>query len=469
MKPKILFLFLPFLMLTGCLEDSQSGIALELASDKEDIFAVADIFTGDGELTKTIKISSNRSWSAHLNDLDNPIDESDPSQSVPWASLSVEEHLNVMNVNEDIIDSIFFNRNYSQKQINGVLNIYSEGKLRKSIPLTQAGAKYFLTVDDYQPSLYSDGGGIFSINVVSNVKWRATLDQASTTADIQLMSTEGQDAGKITFRLRSNDDPVEKTVKFIVSADGLEDVPVTVKQKALDPSVKVFNIYAKFGVSGKNRNSVPVVVLATEKMDPEVLAAGARFYYRVGHEGFTEEMVPIAGDPEVPVKAEDGIQFADMNSAFQDIYIDIYGVCDGYRDSYTRIYCRHWRTALDYTEGTGNGLIFTETPEKISVSTLALRNKLQTVGTKSTMSGTACAYYLAHNLTRTPTITFLIDGVSGGSKSYYSEECTSTKPLGIVSSVLPVSEGGLICFETTNQKGPYLYSFASLEQQSFKP
>ena len=58
----------------------------------EDALLVEAEFLSDGDDVRSLVIRSNRSWFAHLNDLDNPVDPADPEASVPWGWLSVDHH-----------------------------------------------------------------------------------------------------------------------------------------------------------------------------------------------------------------------------------------------------------------------------------------------------------------------------------------------------------------------------------------
>lgn len=466
MKTKILLFFLPVMLMTACLDHGLSEVPLELSSDQEEVFAVADIMTGDGELSKTIKIISNKSWSAHLNDLDNPIDESDVSQSVPWGSLSVEEHSNVTNVTDEVEITVNFNRNFSKSQINGVLNIYSDGGLRKSIPLTQAGVIYSLAANYDGDNPVSDNGGMINIEVKSNAPWSVRVDE-STTADAVLLNSEGIDNGTVQIRLRSNDDPVTKSLKLVFSADDCDDVVLDLVQKEIDPSIKIFDFNTVFRIDGTNKNQIPVVILDDSSIAPELKEAGIKFYYKSGTEGFTDDLIPDNSCPEFPA---DGVFFADLNVALSRAYVEIMADCPGYRSVYKKVYARHWRTcSTGQTESGPNGFNITVAPSKVSASSWTLDNKLQTFGTKAEIGGKCCAYYMAHNLTRTPQMTFLLAGTKCGSYTYVKSEADASHPLAKVSSFASVKPGEDICVEVTNKKGPYLWSFASLEQINFKP
>jgi len=477
MKSKILLLSLTSLLtfsFVGCIEQGQLEVPLELASDKQEIFVVADVVTGDGELSKTVRITSNRSWSAHLNDIDNPIDESDPTQSVPWGSLSVEEHPNVSNVVDEVDVTIEFNRNYSKSQNNGVLNIYCEGKLRKSISLTQAGVIYSVSASYEEEEPVSDNGGTLFVDVQSNTHWTVKLDESST-ADVKLFTTEGDDSGEIKLRMRSNDDPQEKTVKLIVSADECEDAVVEIKQSAVDPTIKFFSLPFTFKEDGGSKlTKTPLVVLDKAALDPDVVAAGLKVYYKMGTEGFSDDLIPDSSSDEFP---EAGVAFVVKDSKgkdmkFNEAYFQILAEAPGYRSVNLKIYCRHWRLGSTYGHykiGTVDDLYISGTAPTDKSTYLQYTTKVTKIGTTAKYAGEALATRLFYNNVATTQMQFFIAGKASGSHTYANKETTSSKPDMLVSSVQTVKVGDDIHVENTNKKAGQIITFASMERFTYKP
>lgn len=465
MKKKILLLFLPVLFLTGCLNQGLSEVPLELSSDKEDVFAVADIMTGDGELTKTIKVISNRSWSAHLNDLKNPIDESDATQSVPWGSLDIEEHSNVTGVTDEVEITVNFNRNYSKEQINGVLNIYSEGMMRKSIPLTQAGAVYVVKVEPVNAEDVSDNGGTIFLNVTSNTHWKASIDP-STTADAVLLTAEGVDSGEIKVRVRSNDDESEKILKLVVTAEDCENQVVELKQKPIDPSVKLIDFNVVPVQIGTKKTKFPGVGIDMAGLDPALVAAGVKFYYKASTEGFSDNLIPDTSCPEVP---ETGIDFAREMVKMNQIYVQILGTCPGYRDVNMKVHCRYWRLGLSYITTSELGLYISNAFSAMKDDYVTYDSKRTEIGTNSVLGGKASAFRIFYNNTSTTQMTFWVGGKNAGSYTYANKETTSSNPEFKVSTTESVNVGDKIYVENTNKKKGQIFSFGCLEQITYKP
>ena len=128
-------------LLYACIGTDVSDNKADMSSDVAEITVQAE-FVADGDNVRTVVIRSNRSWFAHLDDLDHPIDPSDPQARVNWATLSVEHHQNLTNTIEETEIVITFNENFSPVAINGVLNIWCEGEIMKSIPIVQTGRVY---------------------------------------------------------------------------------------------------------------------------------------------------------------------------------------------------------------------------------------------------------------------------------------------------------------------------------------
>lgn len=477
MKSKILLLSVISMLafpLVGCIERGQLDVPLELSSDKEEIFAVADVVTGDGELTKTLRITSNRSWSAHLNDLDNPIDESDPTQKVPWGSLDVEEHPNIGHLVDEVDLTIEFNRNYSKEQNNGVLHIYCEGELRKSIRLTQAGVVYSVSASYGDGEPVSDNGGVLFVDVMSNTKWTVRLDP-STTADAALLTTEGVDVGQIKLRVRSNDDPVEKTAKVIVSAPECADAVVEIKQNALNPEIKFFTLPFTFKTDGASKlTQTPLLYLDRKALDPDVVAAGLKVYYKMGTEGFSDDLVPDSSSDEFP---DAGAVFVVKDAKGKDMkynegYFQILAEAPGYRSVNLKVYCRHWRlgsTYGHYALGTVDDLYISGTAPADKSTYLQYGSKLTSIGTKAKYAGEALATRLFYNNTSLTQMQFFIAGKASGSYTYADKETTSSKPDMLVSDVQTVKVGDDIHVENTNKKKGQIITFASMERFTYKP
>lgn len=223
MKRVFPFLFLP-LALASCVD---AGLKTDPASITTDVAAVeviAEFVKNQPDSIKTVTISSNTSWYAHLNDADNPIDPSDPEQKVPWGHLSCSAHQNLTgNVQSKSID-IIFTRNKSDKPVNGRLDIYADGHIVKSVQITQQGAIYHLdaSVKDNRTQVTSVADTVL-IDIDCNTEWHVAVDKSSS-ASVSLSAESGFDPGSVKVMFDDNLSQTEtKHARVIVSAANCED------------------------------------------------------------------------------------------------------------------------------------------------------------------------------------------------------------------------------------------------------
>lgn len=249
MRKSVLFLIPMAFLLGGCLEKSVKVEEVALRTDLESVTMSAEFQPGTSDNEKIVKVISNRSWSAHLNDKDNPVPT---DQEVPWATLDVCEHLNLTNVPDEVAITISFNRNYSQDGINGVLDFYSQGKLFFSIPVNQSGAVYHLNAVPDKTDANCDPD-VIKISVDCNTKWTAEI--VSSSAKTSLDKTSGFDPDVISVTFDENFEISPKDVRIKISATDCEDVYVDLTQDEAKPYLKLSpaNVYQLPGgeVSGK--------------------------------------------------------------------------------------------------------------------------------------------------------------------------------------------------------------------------
>lgn len=235
--------------LLSCIDQKAEIADLSLKTDSDAITATAEFITGSDSNQKMVKVVSNRSWSAHLNDIDNPVKT---DESVPWASLDVCEHLNLTNVSDEVVITVTFNRNYSQSKINGVLDLFSEGRIFLSIPVTQDGAVYHLQASPDKTDANCDRDTV-RISVDCNTAWTAEVVDA--TANVSLGMTEGFDPDVLPVSFEENFDIKEKSARIKISAKDCEDIFINLSQDEAKPYLKLApsNVYLLPGgeVSGK--------------------------------------------------------------------------------------------------------------------------------------------------------------------------------------------------------------------------
>ena len=243
-------------LLWSCIgsNDEENDSLLEV-SDNE-IVAQAE-FVSDTDKEKTVVIRSNRSWFAHLDDLDHPVDPTDPDARVSWASLSVEHHQNLTNTTVETEIVITFNENFSGDAVNGVLNIWCEGKIVKSIPITQEGRLYRVSAhtDISQAKCDSD---IVPVTVDCNTKWTARISEEST-ADVRLDVVSGTGEGALNVIFGENfSQTEEKTAEIIFSAKNCEDYTLTISQGRAVPYVHILPEYDGRVLGGENQASIKI-------------------------------------------------------------------------------------------------------------------------------------------------------------------------------------------------------------------
>ena len=274
------------IFLSGCLGNKETDTET-LYTDVESVTATAEFLPGSDENEKIVIVSSNRSWYAHLNDVDHPVAV---DQEVEWASLDVREHLNLTKVLDQVPIAIRFNRNFSQTAIQGKLDFYSGGEVFLSVPVTQEGAVYHLqaTPDKTDANCNHD---VIHISVACNTEWSAQI--VSATANVSLDKISGFDPGTVSVSFDENYEVKKKYAQIKISASGCEDVFIDLTQDESVPYLKLSpsNIYQLPGdaVSGKiilQTNCAWTAEVASATLSDVVLSK-------------THEDAGISGDQEI--------------------------------------------------------------------------------------------------------------------------------------------------------------------------
>ena len=243
-------------LLYACIGTDVSENKADMSSDVAEITVQAE-FEADGDNVRTVVIRSNRSWFAHLDDLDHPIDSSDPQARVNWATLSVERHQNLTNTVDETEVVITFNENFSSEAINGVLNIWCEGKIMKAIQITQTGRVYHVSAHADVESAKCDAD-VVSVSVESNTKWTARVSETST-ADVSLETSSGSGSGTLNVIFGENFSQTEnKIAEIVFSAKGCEDYVLTIAQSRAVPYVYVLPEYDGRVLSGEGRATLKI-------------------------------------------------------------------------------------------------------------------------------------------------------------------------------------------------------------------
>ena len=489
MKKPILLLLLSLSVWTGCLSYETAESSAMLSNDVDEVLVASDFFLEGNDSTAVVRITSNRSWSAHLNDLDNPIDESYPDQSVPWGRLSVEDHPNLTNA-VDVVDVVVtFKRNYSKTPVRGVLNIYSDGEKKKSVNLTQAGVVYYLSAKcaSLEPS---DEGESVVIKVQSNNKWTAEI-LPGATADAILENTNGEDNGEVHLRFRENEYKEAKTLSLRLNATECEPVVINFTQSESKSDLMLMETICKIVPSGLTGYALQprVAIEKAINLESEEDVSGVRYHYTISDVSFDAAGTPTAEDPEVP---EDGIQIVPESTESKVYltipphgtwYINILAEADGYRKSYEHVQVRNWQFGRYYD--TMNGELYQTTastrnfPKEYYGLTFshqaytrqALTNRLSvTAGnlvSVPTQFGSYAAVYLKGDTANTVgcVLTFYHDGVEIKALDFQATAAACKAETLAPQAVAP---GDNLSFKVANNT-IQVYNITGIEQIKYKP
>ena len=189
------------MLLSGCSADLTDKPLV--VSDVDALEAAAEFAEGTDDNIRVLKIRSNRSWYAHLNNVNDPVPV---TETVEWGQIDVCEHFNLTGAMDEVQVTVSFNRNYSQAPVNGVLNFYSEKQLFMSIPVRQEGAVYRLAPQADRTDA-TCGEDRININVDCNTAWTAEI-LAGGTAEATLMQAHCRSVlQRISILLRQRPSP----------------------------------------------------------------------------------------------------------------------------------------------------------------------------------------------------------------------------------------------------------------------
>lgn len=235
MKHKFISLIAIVFCATSCLTSEIGYSDPAIQTDIDNLCVSAEFVSGSGDNARSILVKSNRSWYAHLNNAESPIPV---TESVEWGTIDVQDHFNITGLEDEVLITITFNRNYSEDRINGVLDFYSEGRKFYSLPIEQEGAVYRLECTPEKLTANCNGD-VINIAVDCNTAWTAKVSDDST-AGVVIDTESGFDPGSVKVSFSSNKDPLnQKTATIILCAGSI---------------VKTINL-----VQG---NAVPFLVLA---------------------------------------------------------------------------------------------------------------------------------------------------------------------------------------------------------------
>ena len=386
-----LLLCVPAILLAGCIPGEMAEQSPSFSLDVTSLAAGAEFEPGVSDSTRVIRVTSNRSWSVHLNDETGSLDESDPGQTLDWVRLSEEAHPNLPQSTQVTNLVVTFKRNFDQIPRSGVLHFYCDGEVF-SVPVVQDAAVYHLNVS-CDVDVASEDGETVPIVLDCNTEWRVKIDPVSTTADVLLPVNTGFDPAVVNLRIKENEDKSAKVVKLIFSAKDCPDQEVVITQPATTSDMKVFEVLTKLTVSGTGADLVPWVSLSEDLMDAEAVGKGIKYYYEHGWAGFDALAIPDENSKRFP--AEGVSPLPSPISAKDCFYMVILGVCDGYRKSYTRVYVQNWKIDKDHIVCSGQGLSFSTEPPASNAS--YIRTDGAAISTVTDFKGSGSMYYKYHN------------------------------------------------------------------------
>lgn len=212
---------------TSCLTNNTDYSSAVLQASPDNLCIPAE-FSAEGEGTRTITVKSNRSWFAHLNNVDFPIPV---TESVEWGAIDVQDHFNITGVEDEVIVTIAFQRNYSETKVNGVLDFYADGAKFFSLPIEQEGAIYHLDCSPDKTKANCNGD-VINISVDCNTAWTAKVEEGGS-ATVALDKESGFDPGFVQVRFSSNKDAQnEKQASIVFTAGGISKTVSLTQGKA---------------------------------------------------------------------------------------------------------------------------------------------------------------------------------------------------------------------------------------------
>lgn len=213
----------PVMLLSSCIGNGLEQNPLSVETDVNRIEVKAEFPGSRPDSIRRVVISSNRSWHAHLNDRNFPVDPSDTNQHVSWGKLSCSAYQNLVGDVEDVPVDITFCRNISDQPVAGSLDIYADGRIVKTVDIIQEGAVYHLDAkirnDRHKVTSVAD---TISISIDCNTFWHVEVDESST-AKVSLSDSDGFDPGEMQVYFDDNMSKTEKKhARIVISAENCE-------------------------------------------------------------------------------------------------------------------------------------------------------------------------------------------------------------------------------------------------------
>ena len=210
-------------IITGsCLTKNFSEAESSLSLDVETLELPGDMVSGEA-VTGVVRVSSNRSWNAEI------------VPSVDWVDLDIKAYEDLAGVSADIplVLTCTDNETGYPRVANLVVSTVSG---MKNVKLVQQSLVPRLVPDtsDVAAPVHYEGGEVL-IDVVSNVKWTASITDKSedSVVGVDLVDTEKNGNVKVTFA-ENFDLESDKYAVITFAAEGFDPVSLrVVQQKAI--------------------------------------------------------------------------------------------------------------------------------------------------------------------------------------------------------------------------------------------
>lgn len=225
-----LTILLTMFILSGCLGDNILDNQPVFEIDCSEVVLPAEFESGT-DTTVVLKVRSNRSWFAHLDDIDHPIDLKDPDARVRWASISEARNQNLTNAVIETTLEMTVHANRNVTPVNGVLNLYCEGAICQSIPVRQKGVPVYLEILPEYDGRVLSGECQSSMEIRTNSKWTAEVVE-SGLEDFKIENPSGNvytnknQKVRVSFKANPSTDPFDiKSARIRFNVQG-KDEPV---------------------------------------------------------------------------------------------------------------------------------------------------------------------------------------------------------------------------------------------------
>ncbi|MBR1869378.1 MAG: BACON domain-containing protein [Bacteroidales bacterium] len=225
----------PALLLTGCLQRQfieEEGV---LAVNSRTRVVPADMFEGRGLVKDTLKITSNRCWSAVFTDEDGNFTD------VDWVRMDTVGHHNMARITEASPLVFSFDDNETEEERSVNVRIFTEDGY-KDVTLRQEPIAYRLKLLSGTESFRNvrNEGDTLRIGFNTNTEWTATV-KSNSGASVKFTASSGKYSADIDAIVMENEDTFGKDATIIISAKGCKDIEIPLSQLQGEPYLRFTN------------------------------------------------------------------------------------------------------------------------------------------------------------------------------------------------------------------------------------